>query len=95
MFIYSWYALHQRPGQTWWLRSHEAGYKPVSRANREIDIIVKTGRVADVYAPWTEYLSIEVVDLDMNGDEEREAEVMDCMKEIEAKVESRTLFKIY
>ena len=51
--------------------------------------------MADVYATWKEDLSIEVVDLDVNGDEEREAEVMDRMKEIEAKVESRTLFKIY
>lgn len=94
-FLESGYEVNQRPGQTWWLRSPDGGYKPVSRADREIAIIVKDGRVADVYATWKEDLSIEVVDLDVNGDEEREAEVMDCMKEIEAKVESRTLFKIY
>ena len=87
--------MNQRPGQTWWPRAPDGGHKPISRADREIVIIVKDGRVADVYATWKEDLSIEVVDLDVNGDEEREAEAMDRMKEIEAKVESRTLFKIY
>ena len=47
-FLESGYEVNQRPGQTWWLRSPDGGHKPVSRADREIAIIVKDGRVADV-----------------------------------------------
>ena len=47
------------------------------------------------YATWKENFAVEVVDMDVNGDAEREAEAKERMAEIKAKVDGGLMFSVY
>lgn len=94
VFLLSGYEEKKWAGPTWWLRSPNGGARPVTETEKEIAIIVKDGRVVDVYATWRKDFAVSVVDMDINGDVEKAAKAKAKMSEIKAKFEDGTMFSV-
>ena len=95
VFSLSGYEEKKGIGPTWWLRSPGGGWVSALGKEKKLTIIVEGGRVTDVYATWKENFAVEVVDMDVNGDAEREAEAKERMAEIKAKVDGGLMFSVY